>query len=99
MVEIFVVNENIRLQAELGSNLREIFIESKIPLYSNIFTRLFNCRGNGFCGTCKVDVESGVLDKPNQIELKKLKKDLHINKNIRLACQLSIKSDLKVRTI
>ena len=76
MAEIIFVKENKVFEAGLGSNLRDSMIESKISAYSNIFAKLFNCRGNGFCGTCKVIIESGAVDPPNHIENKKLKGDL-----------------------
>ena len=99
MAEIFFVKENKKFQADLGSNLRKRAIEDRISVYPNIFTKLFNCRGNGLCGTCKVIIESGNIGPPNEIENKKLKKALLGNPNTRLACQLEIKDDLKIRTL
>ena len=99
MPEIVFINENKKFQADLGSNLRESAIKTQISIYSNIFTKLFNCRGNGVCGTCKVIIESGDIDPPNKTENKKLKRDLQENPNTRLACQLDIKGDLKIRTL
>ena len=99
MPEIYFLKENKKIQADIGSNLRELAIEAKNSVYSNILTKLFNCRGLGFCGTCKVIVELGEMDPPNEVENKKLKKDLKINPNIRLACQFKIKGDLKINTL
>ena len=99
MPEIVFLKENKRIQANIGSNLREMAIEDKISVYQNILTKLFNCRGMGFCGTCKVLIESGEMEPPNEVENKKLKNDLKINPNIRLACQLEIKGDLEIKTL
>ena len=99
MPELFFVNENKKINIDMGSNLREAAIDSKIGIYSNIFTKLFNCRGNGMCGTCVVKIESENLDPPNKIEEKKLKKKLVSDPSLRLACQLNVKNDLKIYTV
>ena len=82
----------------MGMNLRESAIDSEIDVYSNIFTKLFNCRGNGICGTCVVKIEAENIDPPNKIEEKKLKKKLMVNPSLRLACQLNVKNDMKIYT-
>ena len=38
-----------------------------VGIYSNIFKKLFNCRGNGMCGTCLVRIESEELESPNEV--------------------------------
>ena len=98
MPELFFVNEDKKINVDIGTNLREAAIDSKIGIYSNIFTKLFNCRGNGMCGTCVVKIETENIDPPNEIEAKKLKKKLMVDPNLRLACQLDVRSDLKIYT-
>ena len=98
MPELFFVNEDKRINVDMGSNLREAAIDGKVGIYSNIFTKLFNCRGNGRCGTCVVKIESEKINPPNEIEKKKLKKKLVSDSNLRLACQLNITTDLKIYT-
>ena len=98
MPELFFVNENKRIDIGVGMNLREAAIDSEIDVYSNIFTKLFNCRGNGICGTCVVKIEAESIDPPNKIEEKKLKKKLMVNPSLRLACQLNVKNDMKIYT-
>ena len=80
-------------------NLRKASIDGEVGIYSNIFTKLFNCRGNGMCGTCLVRIESEELESPNEVEKKKLKKKLSEDPNLRLACQLTINNDLKIYTL
>ena len=99
MPELFFVNEDKKINVDVGGNLRETAIASEIGVYSNIFTKLFNCRGNGICGTCVVKIDSKNIDPPNEIEKKKLKKKLDSDPNLRLACQLNVKNDLNVITI
>ena len=99
MPELFFVNEDKRINIDVGGNLRETAIASQIGVYSNIFTKLFNCRGNGMCGTCLVRIESEKIKSPNEVEKKKLKKKLPEDPNLRLACQLTINNDLKIYTV
>ena len=88
MPELFFVNENKKINVDTGVNLRKASIDGEVGIYSNIFKKLFNCRGNGMCGTCLV-----------RIEKKKLKKKLSEDPNLRLACQLTINNDLKIYTL
>ena len=99
MPELFFVNEDKKINVEVGGNLRKTAIDSEIGVYSNILTKLFNCRGRGICGTCVVKIDSKNIDPPNEIEKKKLKKKLDSDPTLRLACQLNVKNDLNVITI
>ena len=99
MPELFFVKEDKKINVEVGGNLRKAAIASEIGVYSNILTKLFNCRGKGICGTCVVKIDSKNIDPPNEIEKKKLKKKLDSDPNLRLACQLNVKNDLNVITI
>jgi len=74
MPELFFVNEDKRINIDVGANLRKTAIASEIGVYSNI------------------------IDPPNEIEKKKLKKKLASDPNLRLACQLNVKNDLKIYT-
>ena len=58
MPELFFVNEDKKINVEVGGNLRKTAIASEIGVYSNILTKLFNCRGKGICGTCVVKIDS-----------------------------------------
>ena len=84
---------------DTGVNLRKASIDGDVGIYSNIFKKLFNCRGQGMCGTCLVRIESEKIEPPNEVEKKKLKKKLTQDSNFRLACQLTINNDLKIYTL
>ncbi len=99
MPELYFVNENKKINVEDGMNLRVVSNDSGVGVYSNIFKKLFNCRGKGMCGTCLVGIEGEKIEPPNEIENKKLKKKLPKDPNLRLACQLTISSDLKIHTL
>ena len=99
MPALYFVNENKKINVEDGMNLRVVSNDNGVGVYSNIFKKLFNCRGKGMCGTCLVRIEGEKIEPPNEIESKKLKKKLPKDPNLRLACQLTISSDLKIYTL
>ena len=99
MPALFFVNENKKFNVDTGVNLRKASIDGDVGIYSNIFKKLFNCRGKGMCGTCLVRIESDELESLNEVEKKKLKKKLLEDPNLRLACQLTIDNDLKIYTL
>lgn len=96
MDKINFVNENKEVIAIDGTNLRLRAIESEIDIYRGI-TKLLNCRGNGRCGTCMVEVTAGAenLSPRTLVEEKKLKKQPI---NYRLACQTLVKGNVAVKT-
>ena len=99
MPELFFVNEKKKFNVDTGVNLRKASIDGDVGIYSNIFKKLFNCRGKGMCGTCLVRIESDELESLNEVEKKKLKNKLLEDPNLRLACQLTINNDLKIYTL
>ena len=99
MPELIFVNENKKINVDTGTNLRKASIDGEVGIYSNILKKLFNCRGQGMCGTCLVRIESEKIEPQNKVEKKKLKKKLSEDPNLRLACQLTINTDLKIYTL
>ena len=99
MPKLFFVYENKKFNVDTGVNLRKASIDGDVGIYSNIFKKLFNCRGKGMCGTCLVRIESDELESLNEVEKKKLKNKLLEDPNLRLACQLTINNDLKIYTL
>jgi ferredoxin len=92
MLEIQFPDHNRTIKVEPGVNLREAAIENKTSVYSHVF-KILNCRGRGLCTSCKVIIESGDVDPRNELENKKLK-----DPNLRLACQVTVKDNMVVRT-
>ena len=85
------------IQIESGENLREAAIRHKLGIYPHIF-KILNCRGRGKCISCTVEIESGEVDPRNEVEEKQLKKKIGKSPNIRLACQVTVKDNLVVKT-
>ena len=97
MPEIKFVKEKRVVSVEIGTNLREAAIGNYISLYPHIL-KILNCRGRGLCTSCVVEIVSGEVDPPNEIEREKIQKKLQKNPRFRLGCQVTVNKDLKVRT-
>jgi ferredoxin len=62
---------------------------------------LFGCR-TGICGTCLIEVEAasnGELGEPTADELELLEIIAPENRRARLACQIELRADLRIRYI
>ena len=90
------VNEDKEVIVMDGTNLRLKAIESGVDIYKGI-TKLLNCRGNGKCGNCMVEVVEGSenLSPRTPVEEQKLKKK---TATYRLACQTFVNGDVAVKT-
>ncbi len=78
-----------------GMNLRKVAKANKIELYSGIYQAL-NCRGNGLCGSCQVEIT-----KASQIHPRTLMEDHKLSgipSERRLACQVVIHGDMTIHT-
>lgn len=96
MESIKFLNENKEVIVIDDSNLRLKAIESGVDIYKSM-TKLLNCRGNGKCGTCMVEVVVGAenLSPRTFVEEQKLKKK---PTTYRLACQILVKGNVTVKT-
>ena len=92
MPKITFEKEKIQVLVPMHANLREVAVANKIPIYAGL-AAMANCRGNGRCGTCKVEIQ-GPTKPRNAIEDSKLKDA----PTLRLACQIDIQGDLIVKT-
>jgi len=79
---------------EEGAILRDATLKNGIDLYKTM-AKLLNCGGVGQCGTCIVEVLTGMenLSERTAVEVRKLK-----NPTYRLACQTMVYGDVTVRT-
>ncbi|MEB3281695.1 MAG: 2Fe-2S iron-sulfur cluster-binding protein [Lyngbya sp.] len=90
------VNEAQEIQVASHANLREQALKNGIEIYKGV-GKVFNCRGNGKCGNCLVEIVEGTdnLSPETAAEFQKLKKK---PAHSRLACQAFIKGDISVKT-
>ncbi len=96
MANITFVKENQEVFAVDGDNLREKALQNGIDLYT-LKGKLINCGGYGQCGTCIVEIVSGMenLSEKTPFEQRKLKKK---PENYRLACQTLVNGAVSVKT-
>lgn len=95
---IFFERQGKTIKANAGWNLRKLVKKNNIGLYNGL-DKVINCRGNGLCGTCKVEVFSasaGAVNPRTAMEEKKLKK--FTNPNLRLSCQVKVHGNIRVKT-
>ncbi len=94
MPKITFEKERVQVIAPMHSNLREIAVANKIPVYQGA-AQVANCRGNGRCGTCRVELSGENIQPRNAVEEAKLK---GASPALRLACQIEVLGDLVVKT-
>ena len=83
------------ITCETGENLRKVLLREEMELY-NGNAKYINCMGIGTCGTCAVEIE-GENSERNWKEKGRLSFPPHKpEKNLRLACQIKVMSDLKL---
>merc|ERR1712216_434943 len=59
MASVSVQDGPSKIPCERGDTVREVMLNGKAELYYTMKGKLFNCNGNGQCGTCKVELLSG----------------------------------------
>ena len=83
------------LQVDDGTSLRQALFDAGLTPH-NGNSRWFNCKGFGTCGTCAVQIV-GAVSPPSVRERARLSFPPHtVESNLRLACQVAVKSDLTV---
>jgi len=103
MPVITLANENKTIEVPVGANLRHALLNNSVSPYIGI-AKLINCRGLEMCGTCRVEVVDGKgasarKDDEEQTLISSTPFYARkIEKNIRLACQVSVTGDLTVKT-
>ncbi|WP_408959280.1 2Fe-2S iron-sulfur cluster-binding protein [Natrinema sp. 74] len=89
--------EGEAIDAEIGDNLRQTLLNAERSPH-NGSAKYANCRGNGMCGTCAVEIVDGDAGEPTERERHRLKLPPHSpDSGLRLSCQLSVADDLVVR--
>ena len=98
MALVFFEREGKTVSANAGWNLRKLARANGISIYRGI-NKVFNCRGLGLCGTCKVEVvvgNQGAVSPRTAMEEKQLKN--FSNPNLRLSCQVVVHGNMLVKT-
>lgn len=96
MSTIKFIKEDKEVVIANGANLREKALQNGIDIYK-WRGKLINCGGYGQCGTCIVEIVSGMenLSPKTDFEARKLKKK---PENYRLACQTLVNGSITINT-
>ncbi len=95
MSNIYFEKEGKRITCNSGMNLRKLAKKNGIHIYSGLHN-LTNCRGNGLCGSCEVEIVDAnqIPQRTRMEEVKLTEKPLER----RLACQVIVHGNMTVRT-
>ena len=96
MSTIKFVKEDKEIVTAMGANLRTKAVQNGVDIYT-WKGKLTNCGGYGQCGTCVVEVVSGMenLSPKTDFEKRRLKKKPD---NYRLACQTLVNGAVSINT-
>jgi len=85
------------IEVDTGDNLRRALLDAGLTPHNGT-AHYANCRGNGICGTCAVEIVAGDVAAPTRKERRRLTLPPHdLDSGLRLACQLPVEDDLVVR--
>jgi ferredoxin len=104
MPKIAFINEKKDVEVPEGTNLREAAIKAGVPVYRKMH-ELLNCRGKGFCATCRMLVVGNTIQNCSPMTpLEKMRLKLSyvyigFENEMRLSCQTRIKGDIQVITV
>ncbi|MDJ0647312.1 MAG: 2Fe-2S iron-sulfur cluster-binding protein [Xenococcaceae cyanobacterium MO_188.B19] len=96
MSSIKFLKEDKEIVTAMGANLRTKAVQNGIDIYT-WKGKLTNCGGYGQCGTCVVEIVSGMenLSPKTDFEKRRLRKKPD---NYRLACQTLVNGVISVNT-
>lgn len=96
MPRIELVREGRTLEVTEGANLRRVLLDNGVDVYPDI-KDLINCRGNGLCGTCMVEVKPAEAVTPVTFR-EKAKLWQYGERPVRFSCQARVHGDCRVFT-
>ena len=90
------LNAGKKVECGQYANLRKLALLQDVPVYAGI-NETINCRGNGLCGTCVMQIVEGAenLSPPTRRERRKLDGQLPLR---RLSCQCQVMGPICVVT-
>jgi ferredoxin len=102
MPHITIADSGKTIEVADGANLRRALLKHGISPYRGV-NRILNCRGNGLCGTCRIEVIDGKGAPPmSSLEESALVGLLPfyaraLLKNVRLACRITVTNDMSIK--
>lgn len=102
MPTITFLREEKTVEVEEGTNLREAAREAGIDIHTGPH-KIFNCFGNGLCGSCGVLVKEGQENCSQKGFLEKLRLMFSVfalgrEEEGRLSCQVTVEGDMAIWT-
>src|SRR5258708_9602485 len=101
MPVVTIASSGKTIEVPEGANLRKILLKNGLSPYRGK-DRFLNCRGNGLCGTCRVEVVDGKgappvspLEDAALVGLAPFYARA-IPKNVRLACRIAVTKELAI---
>ena len=94
MPKVKLVREGRTLEVEEGANLRMELLKAGVDVYRDVDT-IANCRGNGLCGTCLVEVKPAEALTPVTVR-EKAKLWMYGERPLRYSCQSKVRGDCSV---
>lgn len=95
MPVVYFVKQQRAVECPVGTNLREVARQHGIDIYG-FPNNIFNCRGNGLCGTCRVRVDNPrALSPRTRADQRKCAWE---GEQYRLSCQTRVLADVSVVT-
>ena len=96
MPKIKVINtetdETIDLKAGYGANLRKAALYNDAEVYKGL-NKFLNCRGNGLCGKCVVEIEP-----MENVNPRTFFENVHkLEDNQKLGCRVKVYGDITVK--
>lgn len=103
MPVITLINEEKQIDVPEGMNLRKALLKNGVNPYTGK-DKWLNCRGNGLCGTCRVEI----VDAKSVPPMSPLEEAALIGlspffartipRNTRLSCRLTVTGDMTIKT-
>ena len=95
---VFFERQKKTVSVNAGWNLRRLALDNGVGVYQGL-AKVYNCRGNGLCGTCKVEIfTSGPTDLNPRTAMEEQKLKKFTNPNLRLSCQVIVHGNIRVKT-
>lgn len=93
MSVIEITNDKVSLKIEEGQSILKATLDAGVP-------HAHACGGNGICSSCRIYVDEGLENfNPRNEKEKQLSDQLGLLPEVRLACQSTLKGDVKLRRL
>lgn len=92
MPTVEFLNEARKVECGQYANLRKVALLHGVEVYDGLYRKL-NCRGNGVCGTCVMEIVDGA----SRVSPRTLRERVRLKgkpSNYRLSCQCQVMGDL-----